>query len=94
MMKPLALTTVTKCNEWLDKADLKVLKPCGSRTRRYAVCRTWGLGVLLMVLYMKTGTKKPLREQIGQQYKIDSAFGLDFLVIQNDSIWHYFVDSY
>lgn len=75
----LALTTNYKCNEWLDKADLKVFETMRKQNpRRYAVAGLGDWGIVDGLVYENWHEEAFTLEQIRQQYKIDSAFGLDF----------------
>ena len=54
----LALTTNYTCNEWLDKADLKVFETMKKQNpRRYAVAGLGNWGIVDGLVY---GMKKPL----------------------------------
>lgn len=75
----LALTTNYKCNEWLDKADLKVFETMRKQNpRRYAVAGLGDWGIVDGLVYENWHEEAFTLEQIRQQYSIDSAFGLDF----------------
>ena len=75
----LALTTNYKCNEWLDKADLKVFETMRKQNpRRYAVAGLGEWGIVDGLVYENWHEEAFTLEQIRQQYSIDSAFGLDF----------------
>ena len=75
----LALTTNYTCNEWLDKADLKVFETMRKQNpRRYAVAGLGDWGIVDGLVYENWHEEAFTLEQIRQQYKIDSAFGLDF----------------
>ena len=75
----LAITTTYKCNEWLDKADLKVFETMKRQNpRRYAVAGLGGWGIVDGLVYENWHEEAFTLEQIRQQYSIDSAFGLDF----------------
>ena len=72
----LAITTNYLCNEWLDKADLKVFETMKKNNpRRYAVAGLGGWGVVDGLVYENWKEEYFELEQI-RQYK--SAFGLDF----------------
>lgn len=72
----LAITTNYLCNEWLDKADLKVFETMKKNNpRRYAVAGLGGWGVVDGLVYEKWKEEYFELEQV-RQYK--SAFGLDF----------------
>lgn len=75
----LALTTNYTCNEWLDKADLKVFETMKKQNpRRYAVAGLGNWGIVDGLVYENWHEEAFTLEQIRQQYSIDSAFGLDF----------------
>ena len=75
----LALTTNYKCNEWLDKADLKVFETMRKQNpRRYAVAGLGDWGIVDGLVYENWKEEAFTLEQIRQQYMISSAFGLDF----------------
>lgn len=75
----LALTTNYKCNEWLDKADLKVFETMRKQNpRRYAVAGLGDWGIVDGLVYENWKEEAFTLEQIRQQYTISSAFGLDF----------------
>ena len=72
----LAITTNYLCNEWLDKADLKVFETMKKQNpRRYAVAGLGGWGVVDGLVYENWKEEYFELEQV-RQYK--SAFGLDF----------------
>lgn len=72
----LAITTNYLCNEWLDKADLKVFETMKKNNpRRYAVAGLGGWGVVDGLVYENWREEYFELEQV-RQYK--SAFGLDF----------------
>lgn len=72
----LAITTNYLCNEWLDKADLKVFETMKKNNpRRYAVAGLGGWGVVDGLVYENWKEEYFELEQV-RQYK--SAFGLDF----------------
>ena len=72
----LAITTNYKCNEWLDKADLKVFETMKKNNpRRYAVAGLGGWGVVDGLVYENWREEYFELEQV-RQHK--SAFGLDF----------------
>lgn len=75
----LAMTTNYKCNEWLDKADLKVFETMRKQNpRRYAVAGLGDWGIVDGLVYENWKEEAFTLEQIRQQYTISSAFGLDF----------------
>lgn len=75
----LAMTTNYKCNEWLDKADLKVFETMRKQNpRRYNVAGLGDWGIVDGLVYENWKEEAFTLEQIRQQYKIESAFGLDF----------------
>ena len=72
----LAITTNYLCNEWLDKADLKVFETMKKNNpRRYAVAGLGGWGVVDGLVYENWKEEYFELEQV-RKYK--SAFGLDF----------------
>ena len=72
----LAITTNYLCNEWLDKADLKVFETMKKQNpRRYAVAGLGGWGVVDGLVYENWREEYFELEQV-RQHK--SAFGLDF----------------
>ena len=75
----LAMTTNYKCNEWLDKADLRVFETMRKQNpRRYNVAGLGDWGIVDGLVYENWKEEAFTLEQIRQQYKIESAFGLDF----------------
>jgi len=72
----LAITTNYLCNEWLDKADLKVFETMKKNNpRRYAVAGLGGWGVVDGLVYENWREEAFDIEEV-RKYK--SAFGLDF----------------
>ena len=72
----LAITTNYLCNEWLDKADLKVFETMKKNNpRRYAVAGLGGWGVVDGLVYENWREEAFDLEEV-RKYK--SAFGLDF----------------
>ena len=72
----LAITTNYLCNEWLDKADLKVFETMKKNNpRRYAVAGLGGWGVVDGLVYENWKEEEFDLEEV-RKYK--SAFGLDF----------------
>lgn len=75
----LALTTNYLCNEWLDTADKKVFETMKKNNpRRYAVAGLGGWGIVDGLVYENWKEQEFTLEQIRKDYKIESAFGLDF----------------
>lgn len=75
----LALTTNYLCNEWLDAADKKVFETMKKNNpRRYAVAGLGGWGIVDGLVYENWKEQEFTLEQIRKDYKIESAFGLDF----------------
>lgn len=73
----LAITTNYLCNEWLDKADLKVFETMKKNNpRRYAVAGLGGWGIVDGLIYENWREEAFTLEDIGKDCK--SAFGLDF----------------
>ena len=72
----LAITTNYLCNEWLDKADLKVFETMKKNNpRRYAVAGLGGWGVVDGLVY-ENWREEAFELDDVRKYK--SAFGLDF----------------
>ena len=72
----LAITTDYRCNEWLDKADLKVFETMKKNNpRRYAVAGLGGWGIVDGLVYENWKEEAFTLEQIKH---CKSAFGLDF----------------
>ncbi len=72
----LAITTDYRCNEWLDKADLKVFETMKKNNpRRYAVAGLGGWGIVDGLVYENWKEEAFTIEQIKH---CKSAFGLDF----------------
>ena len=75
----LALTTNYLCNEWLDVADKTVFETMKKNNpRRYAVAGLGGWGIVDGLVYENWKEQEFTLEQIRKDYKIESAFGLDF----------------
>lgn len=75
----LALTTNYKCNEWLDKNDLNLFERMKKNNpRRYAVAGLGDWGIVDGLVYENWKEQEFTLEQIRKDYKIESAFGLDF----------------
>jgi phage terminase large subunit len=78
----LALTTNYMCNEWLDKADIKVFEDMKKRNpRRYAVAGLGGWGIVDGLVYenWKEQDFNPKAPAFLKEHpNIESAFGLDF----------------
>lgn len=75
----LAITTDYRCNEWLDKADLRVFQRMKENNpRRYAVAGLGGWGIVDGLVYENWREEPFTLAQIQKDYKIESAFGLDF----------------
>ena len=67
----LAMTTNYKCNEWLDKADLKVFETMRKQNpRRYNVAGLGDWGIVDGLVYENWKEEAFTLEQIRQQYKI------------------------
>jgi phage terminase large subunit len=75
----LAITTNYKCNEWLDKADLKVFDEMKIHNpKRYRVAGLGEWGVVDGLVYENIEEKRfDISSLVGQE-KIESVFGLDF----------------
>lgn len=75
----LAVTTNYLCNEWLDAADKRVFERMRKNNpRRYAVAGLGGWGIVDGLVYENWREDAFTLDQIQKEYKIDSAFGLDF----------------
>lgn len=75
----LAMTTNYLCNEWLDAADKRVFeKMKKNNPRRYAVAGLGGWGIVDGLVFENWREEAFTIEQIQKDYKIESAFGLDF----------------
>ncbi len=75
----LALTTNYLCNEWLYAADKKIFETMKKNNpRRYAVAGLGGWGIVDGLVYENWKEQEFTIEQIRKDYKIESAFGLDF----------------
>lgn len=75
----LALTTNYLCNEWLDAADEKVFETMRKNNpRRYKVAGLGDWGIVDGLIYENWKEEAFTLEQIRKQYKVESAFGLDF----------------
>lgn len=74
-----SFTTNYLCNEWLDAADLKVFEIMRrNNPRRYNVAGLGDWGIVDGLIYENWREESFEIEQIREQYKIQSAFGLDF----------------
>ena len=75
----LAITTNYKCNEWLDKADLKVFDEMKIHNpKRYRVAGLGEWGVVDGLVYENIEEKRfDISSLVGQE-GIESVFGLDF----------------
>lgn len=75
----LAMTTNYLCNEWLDKADLKVFQSMKKNNpRRYAVAGLGGWGIVDGLVYENWREESFTLDGIRKAYNVQSAFGLDF----------------
>lgn len=75
----LAMTTNYMCNEWLDEADKKVFEAMRIQNpRRYQVAGLGDWGIVEGLVYENWKEENFTLEQIREDYKIKSAFGLDF----------------
>lgn len=75
----LAMTTNYMCNEWLDDADKKVFEAMRIQNpRRYQVAGLGDWGIVEGLVYENWKEENFTLEQIREDYKIKSAFGLDF----------------
>lgn len=75
----LAMTTNYLCNEWLDKADLKVFEDMKKNNpRRYQVAGLGEWGIVEGLIYENWREQEFTLEQIQQLYNLETAVGLDF----------------
>lgn len=75
----LAMTTNYLCNEWLDAADKRVFeKMKKNNPRRYAVAGLGDWGIVDSLVFENWREEAFSIEQIQKDYKVESAFGLDF----------------
>lgn len=75
----LALTTNYLCNEWLDKADLKVFERMKEQNpRRYQVAGKGNWGIVEGLIFENWEEKAFSLDEIRRIAGIKSAFGLDF----------------
>ena len=75
----LAMTTNYMCNEWLDKADLKVFETMRKQNpRRYKVAGLGDWGIVDGLVYENWEEKAFSLEEIKKLKGIKSVFGLDF----------------
>lgn len=75
----LAMTTNYLCNEFLDKADIKVFEDMKKRNpRRYAVAGLGGWGIVEGLVYENWREENFDIDEIRSRPGIVSAFGLDF----------------
>lgn len=75
----LAITTNYKCNEWLDKADLKVFDEMKIHNpKRYRVAGLGEWGVVEGLVYENIEEKRFDISSLVGQVEIESVFGLDF----------------
>lgn len=75
----LAMTTNYMCNEWLDKADLKVFETMKKNNpRRFAVAGLCGWGIVDGLVYESWKEEEFSLREIQNKYDLKSGFGLDF----------------
>lgn len=75
----LAMTTNYLCNEWLDKADLKVFETMRKQNpRRYRVAGFGDWGIVEGLIFENWEEKAFDIEEIRRLASVKSAFGLDF----------------
>lgn len=75
----LAMTTNYKCNEWLDKADLKVFETMRKQNpRRYKVAGLGDWGIVDGLVYENWKEKAFSLDEIKKISGVKSVFGLDF----------------
>lgn len=75
----LAMTTNYMCNEWLDKADIKVFEDMKKRNpRRYTVAGLGGWGIVDGLVYENWKEESFDIDELRRNPDVVSAFGLDF----------------
>ena len=75
----LAMTTNYKCNEWLDKADLKVFETMRKQNpRRYKVAGLGDWGIVDGLVYENWEEKLFSIEEVRKVQGVKTVFGLDF----------------
>lgn len=75
----LALTTNYQCNEWLDKADLKVFETMKEKNpRRYQVAGLGNWGIVDGLVYENWEEKAFSLDEVRKIHGVQSVFGLDF----------------
>ena len=75
----LAMTTNYKCNEWLDKADLKVFETMKKQNpRRYKVAGLGDWGIVDGLVYENWEEKAFSVDEVKKISGVKSVFGLDF----------------
>lgn len=75
----LAMTTNYKCNEWLDKADLKVFETMKKQNpRRYKVAGLGDWGIVDGLVYENWEEKAFSVDEVKKIAGVRSVFGLDF----------------
>lgn len=75
----LAITTNYLCNEWLDKSDIRLFEDMRKNNpRRYQVAGLGNWGVVDGLVYENWKEQEFNIEQLKQNTKLESAFGLDF----------------
>lgn len=75
----LAITTTYKCNEWLDKADLKLFENMKvNNPRRYQVAGLGHWGIVDGLVYENWHELDFNINEIRKRVTVKSAFGLDF----------------
>lgn len=75
----LAMTTNYKCNEWLDKADLKVFETMKKQNpRRYKVAGLGDWGIVDGLVYENWEEKAFSVDEVKKIAGVKSVFGLDF----------------
>ncbi len=75
----LAMTTNYKCNEWLDKADLKVFETMKKQNpRRYKVAGLGDWGIVDGLVYENWEEKAFSIDEVKKIAGVKSVFGLDF----------------
>lgn len=75
----IAMTTNYKCNEWLDKADLKVFETMKKQNpRRYKVAGLGDWGIVDGLVYENWEEKAFSVDEVKKIAGVKSVFGLDF----------------
>lgn len=90
----LAMTTNYLCNEWLDKADLKVFETMRLQNpRRYQVAGLGDWGIVDGLVYENWEEKAFDIDKIRQMASVKSAFGLDFGLNVSPLMWKHILNN-